>query len=102
MMYSEFIERTGFNESYMTYNDYTDFVEPVYNDSTDDKDKFCKKFYKLHRERVSNAVELMISGKALAEKEAYICGDQSMFSEIEKAHEMLKKGFLKQLKKLYK
>ena len=102
MMYSEFIERTGYTESYMTYRDYTDFIEPVYVNCNDDKDKFCKKFYKLHKERVNEAVELMIAAKSLEEKEAYVCGEASMFSDIEKAHDLIKKGFLKKLKKLYK
>lgn len=102
MMYAEFIEKTGFDESYMTYDDYTDFIEPVYMSNADDKGTFCKKFYLLHRNNVSAAVELMIKGKSLEEKEAYICGESSTFDDITKANALIKKGFLIKLKELYK
>lgn len=102
MMYSEFIERTGYSESYMTYRDYTDFIEPVYMNGNDDKDKFCKKVYKLHTKRVNEAVELMIASMSLEAKETFVSGEQSTFYDIDKAHNMLKMGFLKKLKDLYK
>lgn len=36
----------------MTYDDYTDYIEPVYMANSDDKNKFCKKFRKLFYNRV--------------------------------------------------
>ena len=99
MMYSEFIERTGYGETYVTFADYSDFIEPAYMRLDVDKDKFCKKLYKLHAEKVYSAVNLVITGKSLSEKEDYICGDNSAFADVEKFHDLVKRGFLKELKR---
>lgn len=101
MMYSEFIERTGFNERYITYDDYTTYIEPVYMNFNDDKNKFCKKFYKLYEKNVYSAVDLMIAGKSIEEKEAYLNSDEHAFDDIDAAHVLIKKGFLKELKKFF-
>ena len=101
MMYEEFIERTKFDESYITIDDYTEFIEQVYMNCKDDKNKFCKKLYKLHVERVSKAIELMIASKTLEEKEKFI-NNEIKFDDIEKAQKMLKVGFFKKLKELYR
>lgn len=101
MMYSEFIERTGFNESYVTFEDYTKYIEPVYMDYTqDNKDKFCKKYYKLHTAYVYNGVDMLIAAKSIEEKENYINGNTD-FTDIEAIHAKMKLGFLKSLKRLY-
>lgn len=98
MMYSEFIERTGFGETYVTFADYSDFIEPAYMRLDVDKDKFCKKFVKLYHEKVSNAVELMIIGHSTSELENYICGEFSM-SAVESAEKLIQRGFFKELKR---
>ncbi len=102
MMYSEFIEKTRYAESYMTYDDYTNYIEPVYMANSDDKEKFCKKFRKLFYNRVQAAEELMLRAKTLEEKEEYICGNNDIMADVDHAGKLLKKGFLKDLKKLYK
>ena len=94
MMYGEFIERTKFDESYITIDDYTEFIEPVYMNCKDDKNKFCKKLYKLHAERVSKAIELMIASKTLEEKEKFI-NNKIKFNNIKKAQKILKIYFYK-------
>lgn len=49
MMYSEFIERTKYEESYITPTDYDQFIEPVYmaQPASVDKNTFCKRFKSL-------------------------------------------------------
>ena len=98
MIYSEFIERTGYGETYVTFADYSDFIEPAYMRLDIDKDKFCKKFVKLYREKVSAAVELMIIGHTTAELENYICGVSDM-SAVESAEKLIQRGFFKELKR---
>lgn len=98
MMYSEFIERTGYDENYVTFTDYSDYIEPAYMRLDVDKDKFCKKFVKLYREKISAAVELMIIGHSISELESYICGEFSM-SAVESAEKLIQRGFFKELKR---
>lgn len=98
MMYSEFIERTGYDENYITFADYADFIEPAYMRLDVDKDKFCKKFQHLYREKVFGAVELMIIGHTLAEKESYICGEFDM-SDVQSAEKLMQRGFFKEIKR---
>lgn len=103
MMYREFIERTGYDERYMTYDDYANYIEPVYANGDDDKNKFCKKFVKQHSKYVYTAVELMISSKTTEEQVDYAFNNNdNIMADVEKAHNMLKKGFLKKLKEFYK
>lgn len=44
MMYSEFIERTGYSESYVTFADYADFIEPAYMRLDVDKANSARNF----------------------------------------------------------
>lgn len=96
MMYCEFIERTGWNESYMTPSDYDDKIEPVYMESTLDKNAFCEKFYKLHNSIVVSAIECLIASKSLEENFEIINGN---YDDIENIHIALKNGFLKKFKR---
>ena len=98
MMYSEFIERTGYDENYVTFADYASFIEPAYMRLDVDKDKFCKKFVKLYRKKVFAAVELMIIGYSASELESYICGAFSM-PAVESAEKLIQRGFFKELKR---
>lgn len=56
MMYREFINLTSFGESYITYEMYKEYIEPVYSESSLDKKAFCKRFYNLHNDCVSSMV----------------------------------------------
>lgn len=98
MMYCEFIERTGWEESYMTPSDYDNKIEPVYMESTLDKNAFCEKFYKLHNSIVISAIECLVAAKSLEEKEAFING-AAAWDDIENIHIALKNGFLKKFKR---
>lgn len=97
MMYSEFIEKTGYTETYITENEYHDFIESAYMEAPDniDKTRFCKDFVKKHHEAVDVYVTAMISTKSLEEKEAYINGYKNTFQNIENNHLVLKNLFLR-------
>ena len=42
MMYSEFIEISGKSEKYITYPEYTTYIEPIYMQSEMNKQDFVK------------------------------------------------------------
>lgn len=97
MTYTEFITITGWTESYMTYEDYTDHIGPAYNDSTKDKHKWCDALYKAHMECVNTPIETAISAHTIAEKEAFISGDTEVFMDVNTLQTTLKKNFLNAL-----
>ena len=96
MMYSEFIEKTGYSETYITEFEYHTFIEPAYMEAPDniDKTRFCKDFVKKHREAVDIYVTAMIANKSLEEKEAYINGKRVTFTDVENSHQAIKLMFL--------
>ena len=96
MMYSEFIEKTGYSETYITDYEYHTFIEPAYMEAPDeiDKTRFCKDFVKKHHEAVDVYVTAMIANKSLEDKEAYINGKAVTFKDVEGNHTALKIMFL--------
>lgn len=73
MMYSEFIELTQVSENYISYAEYTMFIEPIYMDcKLPNKQEFCKMWKDMYRQFVFPAVEKTIRNMALSEKEAYV------------------------------
>jgi hypothetical protein len=97
MTYKEFIIITGWSEVYMTYEDYTNYIEPVYNDSDLDKHIFCKALYKCHEKCVYTPVNMAISAHSIEEKEAYLNGNTYIMSDVEALHESLRQTWLKAL-----
>lgn len=97
MTYTEFITITGWSEEYMTYDDYTNDIEPYYNDSNEDKHKWCKALYKAHEKCVNTPVETAISAHTIAEKEAFISGDTDAFADVDTLQGILKRNFLSAL-----
>lgn len=97
MTYTEFITITNWSESYMTYEDYIDYIEPWYNESNEDKHKWCKALYKAHMECVNTPIETAISAHTIAEKEAFINGDTDAFEDVSTLQATLKKNFLNAL-----
>lgn len=95
MTYNEFIMITEWSEEYMTYEDYTNYIEPVYNDSDLDKHIFCKALYKCHERCVYTPVNMAISAHTIEEKEAYLNG--YVMSDVEALHESLKQTWLRAL-----
>ena len=100
-MYNEFIELSGFDESYITYQDYADYIEPAYLVSRYiSKEYFVKAFYNAFSKKVNEPISLMLSALTLEEKEKYVFEkDQSIVKDIDKANQLLKIGFLKNLKR---
>lgn len=112
MMYSEFIERTKYEEGYITPMDYDQYIEPVYMNqpASIDKNQFCKRFRSLERKIVGCPVEIMMSAISTNDKMQYIAAQKynedepipESFKCLESAHQMLKIGLLKNLSKYYK
>lgn len=97
MLYREFIDITGWSEDYMTYEDYTNYIEPIYNKSDKDKHVWCKALYKAHTKCVNTAVDMAISALCVEDKIAYIEGDTTKVEDITALHYKLKGIFLKAL-----
>ena len=97
MLYREFIDITGWDESYMTYEDYTDLIEPIYNKSDKDKHTWCKALYKAHTKCVNTPVEMAISALCVEDKLAYIEGDMTKIEDVTALHNKLKATFLRAL-----
>lgn len=97
MMYREFIDLTSFGESYITYKMYTQFIEPVYNESSLDKRAFCKRFYNLHNDCVNSLVEASILSLSLETLEEYITTDSipADLNTVKEFHNKLLVLFLK-------
>lgn len=103
MMYSEFIERTDYTESYMTYSDYSNYIEPVYMYLDIDKNTFCKKFRKDFFNAVQKPVEMLITAKTDEELDEYVfSGNKDVMNDVEEIEKTLKAAFLKTYLKMTK
>lgn len=102
MMYSEFLDKTGFTENYISHQLYTDFIEPCYMTSSLDQKQFCKSFYKLHKDLVVSAVELLMRAVKIDVLEDYVFNDEepAQIIEIRDIHNRLLQGFLINVKNL--
>lgn len=99
MMYSEFLERTGYSETYMTYDDYSTYIEPVYMDSVKHKDAFCKDFYRDYAKAVYKPVEMLISAKSGEALESFVFdGNVGVMDDVRSIERTLKYAFLRTLK----
>lgn len=77
MMYSEFIELSGKSESYITYNEYTQEIEPIYTSSDfPTKQEFIKFFNQTFERIVYPVIERNISILPINDKLAYIYGER--------------------------
>lgn len=99
MMYNEFIALTGWSEDYMTYEDYSNYIEEAYNKSQLDKKTWCKALYKAYRKCVYTPVNMAISAHITEEKEDYVFNKNEAVMDDVKALEMtLKDAFLRAVK----
>ena len=101
MMYCEFIERTKFNENYMTMSDYKNYIEPAYMECEYNKDVFCEKFYKAYTDNVYKIVDMMISAQSVETLTDYIEGETKL-ADVEFIESQLKTAFLKTCVKRFK
>ena len=96
MLYKEIIDITGWDESYITYEDYTKYLEPAYMMSGLDKKTWCNRLYKAYKKCVYTPVDMAISAKVTAEKEDYVFNKNEAVMNDVKALEMtLKDAFLR-------
>lgn len=87
MMYSEFIELTQVSENYISYAEYTTFIEPIYMEcKLPNKQEFCKMWNEFYNKMVVPAVDLAIHNLPLEAKEAYVFyNEKEEFENIVKA-----------------
>lgn len=97
MMYNEFIKLTGWAEDYMSYKEYTDFIEPIYMNGSLNKREFCKALYKAHNRYVNKPVEMAIVSKGTDALVNYVEGNANILNDVEDLHSKLKKIFLNAL-----
>ena len=102
MTYREFIDITKYSECYIDFDDYTDYIEPVYMNCNDEKMLFCSKFYHLHEKYINKIITYMIRTKPHQQKIEFLSNYNIVFKDIADTHILLLKGFLAELDKLYK
>lgn len=78
MMYSEFLSMTGKEESYISYKEYTESIEPIYMDcKLNTKQEFIKFFNETFEKMVYPVVEKIIDDLSLTDKWEYVYGNRS-------------------------
>ena len=99
MLYKEFIEKTGFDEKYVTFDDYNKYIESIYMDSKLDQKEFCKMFYDKFTEFVSNPTSRYISRLSKEEKECSINNndDGKVFIQIDLFNNIVKQNFIENM-----
>lgn len=86
MMYSEFIELSGKTENYISYVEYTTFIEPIYMDSNyNSKDEFIGLLKDSFAKIVYPVVEQAIRNLSMNDKLSLCeCNSASIHNQIEK------------------
>lgn len=84
-MYSEFIEMSGKTENYISYVEYSTFIEPIYMESELSKADFIALLKNVFEKLVYPAVERAIHKLSLDDKLAIIddCCPQKIIRSIE-------------------
>ena len=72
MMYSEFINISGKSESYISFAEYSTFIEPVYMECRENKRDFCCIFNRIFSKIVPPLVERAIENLNTKEKFYYL------------------------------
>ena len=72
MMYSEFINISGKSESYISFMEYSTFIEPVYMECRENKRDFCCIFNRIFSKIVPPLVERAIENLSTKEKFDYL------------------------------
>lgn len=77
MMYSEFIAISGKSESYISFKEYTDDIEPIYMGcELSSKQEFIRYFNKTFADLVYPVIENTISKLSTEDKIAYLYGER--------------------------
>ena len=99
MMYNEFIALTGWSEDYMTYEDYTNYIEEAYNKSQLDKKTWCNRLYRAYDRCVYTPVNMAISAHITEDKEDYVFnGNEAVMGNVKALEMQLKDAFLRAMK----
>ena len=77
MMYSEFIEMSGNSESYISFKEYTEEIEPIYMDCNLSKQEFIELFKDVFKKIVYPIVNNLISTMPIENKLTYIYSESS-------------------------
>lgn len=83
MMYSEFIEISGKSEKYITYPEYTTYIEPIYMQSEMNKQDFVKLLEDTYKTLVYPVVEKAIRNLSMTDKLNMMNGSESVMKPIE-------------------
>lgn len=83
MMYNEFLKKTEMSELYISWNEYTEMIEPIYMNSTCNKADFIKEFLNVFDRIVNPTIENFIHYLPLKEKEAFVFSNPNS-SEFQK------------------
>lgn len=87
MMYSEFIEHSNFTEQYISYAEYTTFIEPIYMtaDQIPTKQEFIAMLRDAFKSLVNPVVEKAMHSLSLEDKIMYLeCGSQQVQEYLER------------------
>ena len=87
MMYSEFIELSGKTEAYISFAEYTTFIEPIYMEAENipTKQEFVNHLNAAFQQIVYPVVEQAIHNLSLNDKLTFIeCGSHKIVEHIEK------------------
>lgn len=87
MMYSEFIEHSNFSEQYISYAEYTTFIEPVYMeaDQIPTKQEFITLLEDTFKSLVNPVIEKAMHSLSLEDKLMYLeCGSQQVQEYLER------------------
>lgn len=84
MMYSEFIELSGKTENYISFVEYTTFIEPIYMDCELSKQEFVEMLKDAFKKIVYPAVEKAIHNLSIDDKLSLIkCSSDTIRQKIE-------------------
>lgn len=84
MMYSEFIELSGKTENYISFVEYTTFIEPIYMDCELTKQEFVALLKDAFKKIVYPAVEKAINNLSMDDKLSLIeCNSDTIRQKIE-------------------
>lgn len=82
MMYSEFLSMSGKDESYISYKEYTESIEPIYMDcKLDTKQEFVEFFNETFEKMVYPVVEKILDDLPLTDTWEYVYGNRSDIQE---------------------
>lgn len=85
MMYSEFIEISGKSESYISFAEYSTFIEPIYMESDLEKRDFITVLNNVFTQLVNPVVEHTIRSLPMVAKEDFIKnGSQEVLEYLQK------------------